>query len=47
MFPDENELDIRERIREIYNIDLTDSSKQIVYVEDLPRKIKLLIFLFK
>ncbi len=37
VFPDENENDIKDRIKELYNVDIVDSSKQIIYVEDLPR----------
>ena len=40
VFPDETEVDIKDRIRELYNFDITDSNKQIFYVEDLPPEIK-------
>ncbi len=38
VFPDENENDIKDRTRELYGVDILDSGKQIIYVEDLPRK---------
>lgn len=39
-FPEETELDVKERIRDIFSLDLQDN---IVYAEDLPRKTILLL----
>jgi hypothetical protein len=37
VFPDETDLDISDRIKELFSCELVDSSKQIIFVEDLPR----------
>jgi len=40
VFPDENDSDICERIKELFNYDVTDPQNQLVFVEDLPPEIK-------
>ncbi|RNA29713.1 hypothetical protein BpHYR1_005737 [Brachionus plicatilis] len=40
MFPDEKDLDISERIKDLFSCELVDTKKQIVYLEDLPPEIK-------
>lgn len=39
VFPDENDSDICERIKELFNYDVTDPQNQLVFVEDLPRNL--------
>lgn len=41
VFPDETDIDISERVKELLNVDLTDTRNQIVYAEDLPPEIKM------
>lgn len=41
VFPDETDEDISERVKELFNKDLKDTENQIVYAEDLPRKIHI------
>ena len=43
VFPDETDLDISERIKELFSVELVDSSKQIIFVEDLTRNYILFI----
>ena len=38
VFPDENDSDICDRIKELFNLEITDPQTQIVFAEDLPRK---------
>ena len=38
VFPDENDSDICDRIKELFNLEITDPQAQIVFAEDLPRK---------
>lgn len=37
MFPDETDADISERIKDLFECNIVDPSKQIVYLEELPR----------
>ena len=39
VFPDENVTDITERVRELFNYEISDATSQILYVESFPRKI--------
>ena len=38
VFPDENDSDICDRVKELFNFEITDPENQIVFVEDLPRE---------
>lgn len=38
VFPDENEIDITERIKQLFNFEIKNPSSQIVQVENFPRK---------
>lgn len=40
VFPDETDSDISERIRELFNYEIKEPSRQICFVEDLPPEIK-------
>ncbi len=44
MFPDENDSDISERIKDLFDFEIKDTSNQIFYAEDLPRKITCYLF---
>lgn len=47
VFPDETDADIGERIKQLFDYDITDPENEIVYVEDLPRtERKFLLLLF-
>jgi hypothetical protein len=37
VFPDETSFDISERIRELFDYEISDTENQIVFVENLPR----------
>ena len=37
VFPDETTADISDRIKELFNHEIADSDKQILFVENLPR----------
>jgi hypothetical protein len=39
VFPDENELDIKERTREIFNVEIEDYNSQVFFAEQLPRNL--------
>lgn len=43
MFPDETDSDISERIKDLFECDLTDTKRQIVCLEDLPRNFNFCI----
>lgn len=38
VFPDETDMDIGERIKQLFDYDITDPDREIIYVEELPRE---------
>jgi hypothetical protein len=42
VFPDETKSDISQRIKQLFNYEIKDLDKEIIYVEDFPRKFIIL-----